>query len=226
MIISTPAIILKTILYGDTSIISKCFTLRKGKIDVIVKGARSPKSNKSVFFQPFSYVEIIYNEKKNRDLQLLSKVNYIKSWNMLQTSLKSMSYAFAIVEMTDKALEKNDINANLFNILVIVLDGLNKAKIEKNILFWYYEVSLLSELGFEPDFKKTDFNELNIKLVEKAINFIKILLNGDIINFHSLIFPKEISRTISNYLQSQLVYHIEGFHKLKSLKIIREILAE
>tara|TARA_B110000444_G_scaffold240916_1_gene256753 strand:+ start:370 stop:1050 length:681 start_codon:yes stop_codon:yes gene_type:complete len=226
LIISTPAIILKTILYGDTSIISKCFTLKRGKIDVIVKGARSPKSNKSVFFQPFSYTEIIFNEKNNRDLQLLSKVNYIKSWNRLQTSLKSMSYAFAIVEMTDKALEKNDTNANLFNTLVFVLDGLDNERIEKNILFWYYEVSLLSELGFEPDFKTTDFHELNKKLVDESIHFIKILLNGDINSFPSLIFPKEISKIISNYLQSQLVYHIEGFHKLKSLKIIREILAE
>jgi DNA repair protein RecO (recombination protein O) len=46
MFIQTPAIVLKSFPYSDTSIIARCFTLEKGKISFIIKGARSKKSGK------------------------------------------------------------------------------------------------------------------------------------------------------------------------------------
>ena len=43
MIINTDAIVLKTFSYGETSLISRCFTKDKGKISFIIKGAKSKK---------------------------------------------------------------------------------------------------------------------------------------------------------------------------------------
>ena len=39
MIINTNAIVLKTFSYGETSLISRCFTEDRGKISFIIKGA-------------------------------------------------------------------------------------------------------------------------------------------------------------------------------------------
>ncbi|MCS5653170.1 MAG: recombination protein O N-terminal domain-containing protein, partial [Candidatus Marinimicrobia bacterium] len=44
MIVHTPAVVLRTIPYGDSSLISNCFTFEKGKVGLIIKGARSKKS--------------------------------------------------------------------------------------------------------------------------------------------------------------------------------------
>ena len=74
MIVNTPAIVLKSIAYGETSIISRCFSRNKGKISLMVKGAKSKKVPKVSYFQPLSYVELVYNEKPNRTLNILSKV--------------------------------------------------------------------------------------------------------------------------------------------------------
>ena len=46
MIINTPAIVLKSFPYGDTSLIARCFSKDNGKISLIIKGARSKKSSK------------------------------------------------------------------------------------------------------------------------------------------------------------------------------------
>ena len=40
MIAQTPAIVLKSFPYGETSIIARCFSKNYGKISLIVKGAR------------------------------------------------------------------------------------------------------------------------------------------------------------------------------------------
>ena len=41
MVITTPAIVLKAIKYGETSLIVKCYTATNGPISYMVKGVRS-----------------------------------------------------------------------------------------------------------------------------------------------------------------------------------------
>ena len=77
MIINTPAIVLKSFPYGDTSLIARCFSKDNGKISLIIKGARSKKSSKTSQFQPLSYIDIIYHYKPNRKLQTLTKVDFL-----------------------------------------------------------------------------------------------------------------------------------------------------
>ena len=47
MIVHTSAIVLKSFPYGDTSLIAQCFSKDKGKIGVIIKGARTKKKPKT-----------------------------------------------------------------------------------------------------------------------------------------------------------------------------------
>ncbi len=71
MIIDTSAIVLKTFPYGETSLISRCFTKEKGKVSFIIKGAQSKKNLIAPYFQPLSFIHIIYNENEKRDLQIV-----------------------------------------------------------------------------------------------------------------------------------------------------------
>ena len=44
------------------------------------KGQKKNKSPKAPYFQPLSYIDIIYNHKLNRELQVLSKVSFRQYW--------------------------------------------------------------------------------------------------------------------------------------------------
>ena len=90
MIVHTPAIVLKSFPYGDTSIIARCFSQEKGKISLMIKGARSKRSPKSAQFQPLSYVDLIYNHKPNRNLHILSKVNFREFWSQILDDLRKI----------------------------------------------------------------------------------------------------------------------------------------
>ena len=72
MIINTDAIVLKTFSYGETSLISRCFTKDKGKISFIIKGAKSKKIL-SPYFQPLSFINIIYKENEKENFRLYLK---------------------------------------------------------------------------------------------------------------------------------------------------------
>ena len=56
MIVTTSAIVLKAIKYGETSLIVKCYTATNGPVSYIVKGARSSqkKGMKMAYFQPLT----------------------------------------------------------------------------------------------------------------------------------------------------------------------------
>ena len=87
----------------------------------IVKGARSKRSPKSAQFQPLSYVDVIYRNKPNRELQVLSKVNFRESWPRILQDLRSVTLSMAILEMTEKTLSEEDPHPGLFNTLADVL---------------------------------------------------------------------------------------------------------
>ena len=229
MIIDTSAIVLKTFPYGETSLISRCFTKEKGKVSFIIKGAQSKKNLIAPYFQPFSYIQIIYNEKQKRDLQIISKVHFIKIWLKIPQSLKKMTLLQSILEITDFSLELNDPHPGLFELLTKVIEFYESDSINSNLAFWFYESAILSEIGFkidlEGDGSESRGDGLSSLKEEKQCRYILLnLINNDFekISFEKIL-PRE-KKIISNYLYNQLCYHIEGFDRLKSFKVAKNIL--
>ena len=229
MIIDTPAIVLKTFPYGETSLISRCFTKEKGKVSFIIKGARSKKNLVAPYFQPLSFIQIIYNENEKRDLQIVSKVHFIKIWLKISQSLKKMTLLQSILEITDFSLEINDPHPGLFESLIDVIQFYESDSINSNLAFWIYESVILSEMGFRIDLEDGDFdlkghNSLKIKDEEGCRYILQNLINK---NYEKISFknisPRE-KKLISYYLYNQLCYHIEGFDRIKSFKIAKKIL--
>ena len=227
MIVNTTAIVLKTFPYGETSLISRCFTKEKGKISFIIKGAQSKKNLLSPYFQPLSYIQIIYNENVKRELQIISKVNFVNIWLKIPNSLKKMTLLQSILEITDFTLEKNDPHLGLFNVLIESINYFENNQFKENLIFWFYECELLSELGFRIDLKNNEGNKYDItssKIEGESLIILKHLLNKSIeqVKFDKVL--KKDRKIISNYLYQQLCYNLDGFDRLKSFKVVRDIL--
>tara|TARA_A100001011_G_scaffold372123_1_gene430195 strand:+ start:555 stop:1253 length:699 start_codon:yes stop_codon:yes gene_type:complete len=227
MIVNTQAIVLKSISYGETSMISRCFSKNKGKISLIVKGAKSKKNPKVSYFQPLSYVELVYNEKPNRNLNVLSKVSFIESWQNIFNNIRSLSLSVAILELTEKIILEGDPHPKLFQVLKNVLKEYNKSPDNANLLFWFYECALLTHLGFRPNLEKQDLPgvvlpDLNKRPKSGAI--LEKLLEEKIEQLPKEIISKEDNKTISDYLWLLLCYHFDGLHNIKSVEVVKKIL--
>jgi len=226
MIVNTKAVVLKTFSYGDSSLISRCFTKKNGKVSFIIKGAKSKKNSKVVYFQPLSYIDIIYNENKNRDLQIISKVNFSSIWSNITLSLKKITILQSIIEMTDFVLEGDDPHPRLFNILINVIDYFENTNVDSNVIFWFYECALLSEMGFAIDINNQDIKELYFSKEkgESSYQILNNILSGNIENIKNIDYSLKDKNIISEYLFKQMSYHFEGFYKLKSFEIAKKIL--
>ena len=224
MIINTDAIVLKTFSYGETSLISRCFTKDKGKISFIIKGAKSKKNLISPYFQPLSFINIIYKENEKRELQIVSKVSFVKIWTQIPLSLRKMSLSQSILEISDFTLEKNDPYPNLFNILIKTFQIFESGDINENILFWNYECKILSEMGFRINIEDNyDLELSNLKTNDKIISTIQQLINGNISDIDLDTISLDNKKKISKFLYRKLCFYFEGFERLKSFRVIKNI---
>ena len=229
MIVHTPAIVLKSFPYSDTSIIARCFSKDQGKVSIIVKGARSKRSPKTAHFQPLGYIEMIYNNKPDRGLQVLSKVDFIEFWPRIVEDLKAVTLSMTILEITDKTLSENDPHPGLFNTLVNVLRMYNEQKTDPNLLFWFYECALLCHLGFRPNLDKLELPGLTLIDPNSGPNSKSILtkmLKENVDDLPSEPITVKDRKVISDYLWTLLRYHCDGLDKIKSMDVARNILMD
>ena len=229
MIVHTSAIVLKSFPYGDTSLIAQCFSKDKGKIGVIIKGARTKKKSKAAFFEPLSHIDLIYNYRQNRELQIVSKVHFLNYWSRILNNLRSVTLSMAILELTEKALSFEDPHPNLYLMLKDVLNAINEQDSDPNLLFWFYECVLLSHLGFRPNLEKSDLPGLNLPNLDEGQNsrlILSSLLSERLDKLPKDTVTEDDRKIISKYLWVLLCYHFEGLNKVKSFQVAREILSE
>ena len=173
MIIQSQAIVLKSFSYSDTSIISRCFTREMGKISVIVHGAKKKNQQKSAYFQPASYVDLVFYFKETREIQTVSKASFVQTWPHLQNDLKKIAYVLSVIELTDKTVIDRDPHKDLFDELVNVIrlfgpaNGLGRVRPEK---------LLFSKSGLKP---RRD-NNLNSKCQNTRLSLSSLLSNSRI----------------------------------------------
>ena len=90
MIISTNAIVLKTIRYGDSSIISRLYTETHGKIVVIAKGVWKPKNTTGPIMEPMNHIHLHYYDKSSREIQILKNASLISQFSLLRSNLEKI----------------------------------------------------------------------------------------------------------------------------------------
>ena len=90
MKISTPAIVLKTTLFKESSLIARLFTLEKGKSSYVIKSAMRQKSPLKSIYQQINEIEVNYTHNSRRQLQPIYDSKLLNGWNSI--NFDSVSY--------------------------------------------------------------------------------------------------------------------------------------
>ena len=88
MKISTPAIVLKTTLFKESSIIARLFTLEKGKNSYVIKSAMRQKSPLKSIYQQLNEIQISYIHSNKRQLQPIYDSKILNNWDNISIDLK------------------------------------------------------------------------------------------------------------------------------------------
>ena len=151
-IVKTEAIVLKSMKYGETSMIISLYTKQFGKISGIVKGARQSKSKFGSALQPMSYVSIVLYKKDSREIQTVTQCDTLKSFKHLSTDIEKMAIGMTMVELLRNVSHEEEENTRLFALIVDTLSAVNNATNSASNLLYHFELRLATLLGFQPRF--------------------------------------------------------------------------
>ncbi|WP_273832716.1 DNA repair protein RecO [Guptibacillus sedimenti] len=147
MLKKVEGIVIRTVDYGETNKILTIYSRETGKVGVMARGAKKPKSRLSAVSQLFVYGQYLYQHTSG--LGGLNQGEIIDSFRSIRNDLFLTSYAAYAAELVDKLTEERKPNPYLFEMLYQVLHALNEEKDPEVILF-IFELKMLRVAGITP----------------------------------------------------------------------------
>ena len=238
-IIKTEAVVLSKINYGDTSIIASLYSKDSGKMSVIIKGGRSPKSKIGMMVDPLNHLEIVFYKKESRDVQLLSGVEIISHFHHLKEDLERLKYSYAVIELVKNLSPENEPNIKTFKGIVRILSLFDSSNESPEILFGRFFLFFIEEVGYQLQLFKCSVcgkDDLKNKILGynydrgllcedcRAENINNYEINSELFDYlHCLKTNKSIQSvndyTIKNansFFENYLKFHISDFKGIQS----------
>jgi len=141
------AIVLRHVDWGEADRLLWLFTRQLGKVQVVAKGVRKPRSRKAGHLEPFTRVELLLAH--GRDLPIVTQAEAKDAYLALREDLVRMGYASYVIELLDRFTYEEGENVALFRLLAETLSRLND-ETQPAFAVRYYEVRLLDLVGFRP----------------------------------------------------------------------------
>ena len=145
MLQNTHAIVLKVNPKGETSAVLHCYSRDHGKLILIAKGAKSPKSPFRGLIEPFSHLNVHFNEKPDRPYQFLSQAEYVDPFTHLKSRPEAVLYGSIILEILYKEHEI-ETDPLLYDLLLQTFSAMDK-DISPQTAHWHFLMKFLEIEG-------------------------------------------------------------------------------
>ncbi|WP_047986319.1 DNA repair protein RecO [Ornithinibacillus californiensis] len=140
-------IIIKTKDYGETHKIVTIFSKKIGKFSAIARGAKKPKSRMAAVTQPFIYGQFFVYI--NKGLSTIQQGEILDSFRNIREDIIKTAHAAYLVELTDKLLDENVPNMEVYTQLFKTMEWINEND-DVDIPVMMYEMKLFRTGGFAP----------------------------------------------------------------------------
>jgi len=239
MLIKTKAIVLTSIKYGEADLIVKCLTEEGVKSYLIRSIFRSrSKKLKIGYFQALSQLDITAYHNKQGNLNKISEVRASYLYQSLATNIYKQSIALFLAEVLSYALKEEEQNQVQFSFIESSFQWLDQHDSFANFHL-VFMLRLTKYLGFYPDVENSsaeffDLEEGTFKSLKPYRNFLtgkKLILFKSIIGIKfddmvQLKWNSEGRQTVLDILLEYYEFHLPGFKKPRSLKVLKEVFNE
>ena len=136
--------------YGETSIIADIFTKNNGKISIIAKGAKKPRSKFFGYLVPFQKLNVTFTGRS--ELKTLTSIDR----NLAETSntFSKVSYSLLYInELLIKLLPKDAKHEELFILYETFIKSIIKKNNNLELILRHFELDLLDMLGYGFDYE-------------------------------------------------------------------------
>lgn len=229
----TKAIVLGSIKYSESSLITKFYTQEYGLKTFLLKGVRNTKkgSLKSAYFQPLMQLTIVANPHKKGSLHTLKDVSVTHHSQTIYNDIKKESIALFLSEVLSQVIKEEIPDIDLFAYLEKSLLWLEHYDDITNFHLLFL-MNLTKFLGFYPNFEKQELpyfdllegkfilNHSNYTLKKEELTLFKSLINIDFQDLHLIKINISNRRSLLQLLVSYYELHIESFRKPKSMEVL------
>ncbi len=243
-------IIIKAMDFRDADKLVTIFSEQKGKVRTVARGTKKPNSSLRACVQLFAHSFLSFTQR--RELGTITQGRVLDFYGNIRDNLELSLSAVYIMELLDKSLLENAPLPRLYYTTLQVLNILNTEEIDYNpLLIRYYEMSLLTELGYKPILnycivcrstdglnhisishggticsKCSNQNRYNIYISGESLAILKMLMNANISTLFRLKPSPRAMQEIELVLEKYLEYHLERkFNVKNTVKQLKERLA-
>lgn len=144
----TEAIVLARRNYGEADRIFVIYTPGRGRLSIIAKGIRRPKSRFGPYLDYFARVSL--EMAKGRDLDVVTGVSAVDSHERLRVDTESYGYAAHFAELTRHLTQDRQENRPLYDLLASSLTLVNEG-VDPWSVARHFELGILTMLGYRPE---------------------------------------------------------------------------
>jgi DNA repair protein RecO (recombination protein O) len=245
MVHKTKGIVLRSVKYGETSLIVTMFTEAFGLQSYIVNSVRTTSkqsAGKAAHFQPAAILDLVVYHNQFVNLQRIREFKWGHLYKHLFSAVRKNSVALFMIELLSKCLKEPEANAELFYFVEDAFLHLDESdeKVTANFPL-FFAVHLAAFFGFRIN---DEFSEeqpyldlmegvflaaqpehphfLEGKMAEVSSQLLKAQQPEEL---EHLSLTGEFRRQLLHVFEDYYRLHIPEFTPMKTLPILREVLS-
>jgi DNA repair protein RecO (recombination protein O) len=244
MLHDSKGIVLRTVKYGETSVIVLIFTEKFGIQSYLVNGVRTSSkkgSGKANLFQPAAILELVAYYSELKQLQRLREFKWGQLYNHIFSDVRKNAVALFMVELLTKCLKQPEANADLFQFAedaFMHLDESNETVTANFPLFFILHLAVFFGFRIHDDYSEhnsiLDLEEgiftherpahpyfLEDKQSLITSQLLKVMQPEEL---NDILLNHEFRRNLLHMYETYYALHIQDFGVMKTLPVLEEIL--
>ena len=242
MLERTQGIVLHYNRYNDESAIVDIFTLSHGSVAFLVRDRRGQRKGSlhATLLRPLNIVELVFDFRPKLSLQRIQELHIAHCYTSLPYNPTKETIALFLSEFLHNALRNEVQNPDLFHYLLYSLQWLDAAHEGLANFHIAFLVRLTYYLGFWPNIKgKETLPYFDLRdgvmtdtepphghfLKGEEVAVLRKLLRMNVRNMRHFRLTRQQRNRILDVVTSYYQLHVPEFRNLRSLAVLREVLA-
>ncbi|AZQ43393.1 DNA repair protein RecO [Nonlabens ponticola] len=237
MLISTPAIVLSSIKYGESDLIARLYTRELGSQSYMLKGIRKSRKGKLrvSYFQPLTQLHIETQHKDKGNLEYIKECRIAVHYENISTAIAKSSVALFFGEILSQLLTEQQPDEQLFDYLSNAFEFLDQTDHVSNFTIKVL-LDMTDIMGFGIDRSTLQFEYLNMlngtfdnngmqphHLTDVESSLIKQFLGTDFERLEEIKIHRKQRSELLNLVVEYFQIHLEVFKKPASLTILKQL---
>jgi len=244
MIDKTKGIVLRTVKYGETSVIVAIFTELFGLQSYLVNGVRTSSkkgSSKASLFQPASILDLVVYHNELKNLQRLKEFKWHYLYKHIFFNVLKNSVVLFMVELLHKCLKQPESNPDLYHFMedaLINLDDAEETVVGNYPLFFALHIASFFGLRIQDNYSEqrsfldlqegtfTSERPRHPHFLEGEYSYIssQILKTMQPHELQQLKLNKDKRRILLHAYQNFFGLHIQEFNTMKTLPVLQALM--